>query len=191
MAIGDATNDLPMFAMADVAVAVANAEPALVETGIEVTRRAFGAGVAEALAASSSPSTDDDRSADRTTPPVTAAHVVELVAAVDAADPDVLHRTGHRADHQPGRVGLEPSRGAAAATAPPTTTLAASSKSASGSALHVVAVETAEELGKPAVPRLGGVEQPVDHRHRRLHEPVAGEPRRAGALSCGHTEPQW
>jgi HAD superfamily hydrolase (TIGR01484 family) len=50
MAIGDATNDLPMFAMADVAVAVANAEPALAETGIEVTRRAFGAGVAEALA---------------------------------------------------------------------------------------------------------------------------------------------
>jgi hypothetical protein len=50
MAIGDATNDLPMFAMADVAVAVANAEPALVATGIELTRRAFGAGVAEALA---------------------------------------------------------------------------------------------------------------------------------------------
>ena len=50
MAIGDATNDLPMFAIADVAVAVANAEPALAETGIEVTRRAFGAGVAEALA---------------------------------------------------------------------------------------------------------------------------------------------
>ena len=50
MAIGDATNDLPMFARADVAVAVANAEPALAETGIEVTRRAFGAGVAEALA---------------------------------------------------------------------------------------------------------------------------------------------
>ena len=50
MAIGDATNDLPMFAIADVAVAVANAEPALAATGIEVTRRAFGAGVAEALA---------------------------------------------------------------------------------------------------------------------------------------------
>jgi hydroxymethylpyrimidine pyrophosphatase-like HAD family hydrolase len=50
MAIGDATNDLPMFAIADVAVAVANADPALAETGIEVTRRAFGAGVAEALA---------------------------------------------------------------------------------------------------------------------------------------------
>ena len=50
MAIGDATNDLPMFARADVAVAVANAEPALADTGIEVTRQAFGAGVAEALA---------------------------------------------------------------------------------------------------------------------------------------------
>jgi hydroxymethylpyrimidine pyrophosphatase-like HAD family hydrolase len=50
LAIGDATNDLPMFALADVAVAVANADPELAETGIEVTRRAFGAGVAEALA---------------------------------------------------------------------------------------------------------------------------------------------
>jgi hydroxymethylpyrimidine pyrophosphatase-like HAD family hydrolase len=50
LAIGDATNDLPMFAIADVSVAVANAEPALVATGIEITRRAFGAGVAEALA---------------------------------------------------------------------------------------------------------------------------------------------
>jgi len=50
MAIGDATNDLPMFAISDVAVAVANAEPALAATGIELTRRAFGAGVAEALA---------------------------------------------------------------------------------------------------------------------------------------------
>lgn len=49
MAIGDATNDLPMFAIADVAVAVANAEPALAETGIEMTRAAVGAGVAEAL----------------------------------------------------------------------------------------------------------------------------------------------
>jgi hydroxymethylpyrimidine pyrophosphatase-like HAD family hydrolase len=49
MAIGDATNDLPMFARADVAIAVANAEPALTATGIEVTGGAFGAGVAEAL----------------------------------------------------------------------------------------------------------------------------------------------
>jgi hypothetical protein len=50
IAIGDATNDLPMFARADVAVAVANAEPALVATGIEVMQQPFGAGVAEALA---------------------------------------------------------------------------------------------------------------------------------------------
>lgn len=49
IAIGDATNDLPMFAIADVAVAVANAEPALVATGIELASRPFGAGVAEAL----------------------------------------------------------------------------------------------------------------------------------------------
>jgi hydroxymethylpyrimidine pyrophosphatase-like HAD family hydrolase len=49
IAIGDATNDLPMFAIADVAVAVANADPALVAAGIELTARPFGAGVAEAL----------------------------------------------------------------------------------------------------------------------------------------------
>jgi hydroxymethylpyrimidine pyrophosphatase-like HAD family hydrolase len=49
IAVGDATNDLPMFARSDIAVAVANAEPALVATGIEVTSEPFGAGVAEAL----------------------------------------------------------------------------------------------------------------------------------------------
>ena len=49
IAVGDATNDLPMFARADVAVAVANAEAALTATGIEVTDLPFGAGVAEAL----------------------------------------------------------------------------------------------------------------------------------------------
>jgi hydroxymethylpyrimidine pyrophosphatase-like HAD family hydrolase len=49
IAIGDATNDLPMFARADIAVAVANAEPALIETGIDVTESPFGGGVAEAL----------------------------------------------------------------------------------------------------------------------------------------------
>jgi hydroxymethylpyrimidine pyrophosphatase-like HAD family hydrolase len=49
MAIGDATNDLPMFEIADVAVAVANAEPVLAEMGFEVTQGSFGAGVAEAI----------------------------------------------------------------------------------------------------------------------------------------------
>jgi hydroxymethylpyrimidine pyrophosphatase-like HAD family hydrolase len=49
MAVGDATNDLPMFARADIPVAVANAEPALTATGVEVTSSAFGAGVAEAF----------------------------------------------------------------------------------------------------------------------------------------------
>lgn len=58
MAIGDAINDLPMFAIADLAVAVANAEPALAESGVEVTRNGFGAGVAEALARHVLASTD-------------------------------------------------------------------------------------------------------------------------------------
>jgi hydroxymethylpyrimidine pyrophosphatase-like HAD family hydrolase len=49
IAIGDATNDMPMFAIADVAVAVANADPALEAAGIELTDQPFGAGVAEAL----------------------------------------------------------------------------------------------------------------------------------------------
>jgi len=49
VAIGDATNDLPMFAIADVAVAVANAEPVLADLGVEVTQESFGAGVAEAI----------------------------------------------------------------------------------------------------------------------------------------------
>jgi len=49
VAIGDATNDLPMFAIADIALAVANADPALAATGVEVMGRPFGAGVAEAI----------------------------------------------------------------------------------------------------------------------------------------------
>ena len=49
VAIGDATNDLPMFAIADIALAVANADPALTATGIEVMAKPFGAGVAEAI----------------------------------------------------------------------------------------------------------------------------------------------
>lgn len=49
VAIGDATNDLPMFAIADIAIAVANADPALAGTGVEVMSKPFGAGVAEAI----------------------------------------------------------------------------------------------------------------------------------------------
>lgn len=49
LAIGDASNDLPMFAAAEVAVAVANADEAVRAAGIELTRASFGDGVAEAL----------------------------------------------------------------------------------------------------------------------------------------------
>jgi hydroxymethylpyrimidine pyrophosphatase-like HAD family hydrolase len=49
IAIGDAANDLPMFAIATVAVAVANADAAVLGAGIELTQTAFGDGVAEAL----------------------------------------------------------------------------------------------------------------------------------------------
>lgn len=49
IAIGDAVNDVPMFERADVPIAVANAEQALIDTGVEVTDGEFGAGVAEAL----------------------------------------------------------------------------------------------------------------------------------------------
>jgi hydroxymethylpyrimidine pyrophosphatase-like HAD family hydrolase len=49
IAIGDAANDLPMFAAATVAVAVANADTAVRAAGIELTEQSFGDGVAEAL----------------------------------------------------------------------------------------------------------------------------------------------
>ncbi len=49
IAIGDAANDLPMFAFATVAVAVANADTAVRAAGIELTEQSFGDGVAEAL----------------------------------------------------------------------------------------------------------------------------------------------
>jgi HAD superfamily hydrolase (TIGR01484 family) len=49
VAIGDASNDLPMFAVASVAVGVANADEAVRAAGVELTLAPFGDGVAEAL----------------------------------------------------------------------------------------------------------------------------------------------
>jgi hydroxymethylpyrimidine pyrophosphatase-like HAD family hydrolase len=49
MAIGDATNDLPMFAIATIAVGVANADDAVRASGVPLTTASFGLGVAEAL----------------------------------------------------------------------------------------------------------------------------------------------
>ena len=49
IAIGDAANDLPMFAIASVAVGVANADDTVRAAGIQLTTGAAGLGVAEAL----------------------------------------------------------------------------------------------------------------------------------------------
>lgn len=49
LAVGDAANDLPMFAVATIAVGVANSDDAVRATGIAITRAACGDGVAEAL----------------------------------------------------------------------------------------------------------------------------------------------
>ncbi len=49
LAIGDAANDLPMFAVATLAVAVANADAAVLDAGVRQTAGSFGSGVAEAL----------------------------------------------------------------------------------------------------------------------------------------------
>lgn len=49
IAIGDAANDLPMFAIASIAVGVANADEAVRSAGIPLTSGAAGLGVAEAL----------------------------------------------------------------------------------------------------------------------------------------------
>lgn len=49
IAIGDAANDLPMFAIASIAVGVANADDAVRAAGISLTKASFGVGVAEAL----------------------------------------------------------------------------------------------------------------------------------------------
>lgn len=51
IAIGDAANDLPMFAIASIAVGVANADDAVRAAGIQLTVGAAGLGVAEALRA--------------------------------------------------------------------------------------------------------------------------------------------
>lgn len=49
IAIGDAANDLPMFALATIAVGVANADDAVRASGVQLTAAAAGLGVAEAL----------------------------------------------------------------------------------------------------------------------------------------------
>ncbi len=49
IAIGDAANDLPMFAIAAIAIGVANADAAVRASGVELTSAASGLGVAEAL----------------------------------------------------------------------------------------------------------------------------------------------
>ena len=49
LAIGDAANDLPMFAVASLPVAVANADDAVRASGVPMTMAASGLGVAEAL----------------------------------------------------------------------------------------------------------------------------------------------
>lgn len=49
LAIGDAANDLPMFAIATIAVAVANADDAVRGAGVPLTEASVGLGVAEAL----------------------------------------------------------------------------------------------------------------------------------------------
>jgi hydroxymethylpyrimidine pyrophosphatase-like HAD family hydrolase len=49
LAVGDAENDLPMFAAADFAAAVANADDAVMAAGITVMQGTYGAGVAEAV----------------------------------------------------------------------------------------------------------------------------------------------
>lgn len=49
LAIGDAANDLPMFAQATIAVGVANADDAVRSSGVPLTEASVGLGVAEAL----------------------------------------------------------------------------------------------------------------------------------------------
>ncbi|MEP7201165.1 MAG: HAD family hydrolase [Ilumatobacteraceae bacterium] len=49
LAIGDAANDLPMFAIARIGVGVANADDAVRASGVPLTTASFGSGVAEAL----------------------------------------------------------------------------------------------------------------------------------------------
>lgn len=49
LAIGDAANDLAMFAMATIAVAVANSDDAVRAAGVPMTTASAGRGVAEAL----------------------------------------------------------------------------------------------------------------------------------------------
>jgi hydroxymethylpyrimidine pyrophosphatase-like HAD family hydrolase len=49
LAIGDAQNDLPLFAAATIAIAVANADDAVRAAGVLLTAAGTGLGVAEAV----------------------------------------------------------------------------------------------------------------------------------------------
>jgi hydroxymethylpyrimidine pyrophosphatase-like HAD family hydrolase len=59
VAIGDAQNDLPMFAIATIAFGVANSDDAVRASGVRLTTASFGSGVAEALRRVLQPSATD------------------------------------------------------------------------------------------------------------------------------------
>lgn len=71
LAIGDASNDLPMFRVADRAVAVANADRAVADAGIALADASFGEGVAEIVRAHLAAQLDRHRSRTDAVPFVT------------------------------------------------------------------------------------------------------------------------